>query len=82
MFGDHSNSVSREEFQAQLAFEGWKYFDMQSLNGLFALKYREQQEAGLISEVDQLEDHMLSEAGEASFLQPLFSIMSQDLSHR
>ena len=78
MFGSHQNSVSKAEFQAQLAFEGWKYFNVQNLNELFAIKYREKVDSGLISQVDLKEDNELSEVTDGSFLQPIFSILSTD----
>ena len=50
---------------------------MLNLNELFAIKYREMVDEGLIEQVDQLRDNEMSEIGvDGSFCQPLFSIMS------
>ena len=40
MFGEFSNSVSREDFRESLATDGWKYFDRKNLNELFSIKYQ------------------------------------------
>ena len=41
MFGQFSNSVTRDQFAHQLASDGWKYFDRKNLNELFFIKYQE-----------------------------------------
>ena len=39
MFGFYANSTTRDQFQINLALEGWKYFDFNNLNEFFAIKY-------------------------------------------
>ena len=46
MFGEYSNSVTREEFQQRLTSDGWKYFDLKNLNELFSIKCREKMRDG------------------------------------
>ena len=42
MFGEFNNRVSKRDFMANLGSEGWKYFNLFSLNGIFVLKFNEQ----------------------------------------
>ena len=39
VFGAYSNSIGRDSFRTDLICAGWKYFDLNNLNQLFALKY-------------------------------------------
>ena len=46
MFGEYSNSVTRDVFKRNLMQEGWKYFELRNLNELFKIEYDRQIEKG------------------------------------
>ena len=50
MFGEYSNSITRDQFQINLMQEGWKYFDLGNLNELFSIKYNQLRDSGVIDE--------------------------------
>jgi len=58
VFGEFANRAEREDFKAFLSSEGWKYFDLYSLNGIFKKEFdklseEEKAEILLINNDDQ-----------------------------
>jgi len=51
LFGEFANKSTRAEFKERLASEGWKYFDANKLNGMFA------EESGKL-DTAQREEHL------------------------
>lgn len=54
MFGEFENKATRDEFKASLSKEGWKYFNLYSLNGLFCNEFNklsEDERAGVVMKI-------------------------------
>ena len=54
LFGEYSNRISREGFIRNLSQQGWKYFNLYSLNSIFVSKFNElsEEEKGGMSLVE------------------------------
>ena len=49
IFGEYANRTSREQFIQNLAYHGWKYFDLKNLNELFSIMY---EKYGAVEDLD------------------------------
>lgn len=57
MFGPFANSISRKDFKLGLGMSGWKYFEVDNLNELFAIKFDEFIQEGIIKgDINQIND--------------------------
>lgn len=58
MFGPYANSVTNAAFQQNLITFGWKYFELNNLNELFSMMYKQKRDENVISEVQLTDPHL------------------------
>lgn len=56
-FGPYANKIDSITFVNALTVSGWKYFDLNQLNELFALKYEEMIQQGLFEDLAEIEEN-------------------------
>ena len=56
-FGPYANKIDSNTFLNALIVSGWKYFDLNQLNELFALKYEQMVQQGLFEDLAAIEEN-------------------------